>query len=62
MACFADIQYCIYADKVGHSMARANLKKSKDFSTSTTKASKYIVTQGAQNLHQLKSPLSDLTS
>ena len=35
-----------------HSMARANLKKSKHFSTSTTT----VHTQEAQNLHQLKSP------
>jgi hypothetical protein len=40
-----------------HSMARAHLNKSKFFLTSTTAASKY--TQEAQNLHQLKSPLSD---
>ena len=40
-------------------MATANLKKSKYFSTSTTTASKYIGTHEAQNLHQLKSPISD---
>ena len=38
-----------------HSMARANLKKNKDFSTSTNTASKYI----PKRLHQLKSSLSD---
>ena len=34
-------------------------KKSKLFLTSTTTASKYVHTQEAHNLHQLKSPLSD---
>ena len=44
-----------------HSMAKANLNKSKKVLTSTTTASKYK-TQEAQNLYQLKSPFSDLTS
>ena len=47
--------------KLGHSMARANLIKSKFFLTSTTTASKYIPKED-QNPHQLKSLLSDLTS
>ena len=42
-----------------HSMARANLNRSKFFLTSTTTASKYLNTQETQNLHQLKSPLWD---
>ena len=40
-------------------MARANMEKSKDFSTSTTTARIKVLTQEAQNLHQLK--LSFLT-
>ena len=45
-----------------HSMAIANLNKSEDLVTNTTAASMYIHAEEAQNLHQWKSPLSDLTS
>ena len=40
-------------------MARANLDKSKKVLTSCTTAGIKVNTQVAQNLHQLKSPLSD---
>ena len=48
---------------IEHSVARTNMNQSKLFLTSTTVYhSIEVSTQEAQNLHQLKSPLSDLTS
>ena len=44
----------------GHSMARANLNKSEWLVTNIQVYYRSI--EEAQNLHQLKSPLSDLTS
>ena len=44
-----------------HRMARANPNKSKKLVTNTTAASKYITYFRGSNLHQSKSPFSELT-
>ena len=51
-----------FSISINHSIAKANLNKSKFLLASTTTASKLynVHTQEAKNLHQLKSPLSDL--